>query len=291
MGPRRGAPRRADAVPLRRRTTRTVAAAAARRTRRRRPGPRPKTRRRRAARSPRTRCCNRLIAVRSTVRSHPRCPRTATSSPIAKDHAIARHDRPDDDRVIARVTDASDEERCGRVPRETVPLGTPVESRDERASLCHSFSRRARDAVTCDIMCDTLRRNASGALTGRRGVATVRPGPERPLGPGSGKRLSSDGSERTTRVGRTGSNRTGASHRRPVPGCSGPTFDGSRDRVDNARVWGRRERLQRSLGPSLSFPPWLQDHPQSFHSGSTQPRSLATGPRRGNASSRVTRAS
>jgi hypothetical protein len=35
-------------------------------------------------------------------------------------------------------------------------------------------------------------------------------------------------------------------------------FDGSRDRVDNARVWGRRERLQRSLGPSISSPEALR---------------------------------
>ena len=34
------------------------------------------------------------------------------------------------------------------------------------------------------------------------------------------------------------------------PGRLGPLFDGSRNRVDNARVWGRRERLQRFLDPS-----------------------------------------
>src|SRR5436190_19165978 len=46
------------------------------------------------------------------------------------------------------------------------------------------------------------------------------------------------------------------------PGRLGPPFDGSRCRVDNARVWGRRERLQRRLGPSLvslspGDPGWL----------------------------------
>src|SRR5262249_19557793 len=58
------------------------------------------------------------------------------------------------------------------------------------------------------------------------------------------------------------------------PGRLGPPFDGSRNRVDNARVWGRRERLQRVLGPSIFL---SHGEPSSFrtagppvsHSGST----------------------
>jgi hypothetical protein len=41
--------------------------------------------------------------------------------------------------------------------------------------------------VTCDIARPTLRRKAFRALTRMGAVATVRTGPERPLGPGSGK--------------------------------------------------------------------------------------------------------
>src|SRR5215217_7091021 len=130
----------------------------------------------------------------------------------------------------------------------------PSRSRDDAVDPFVTLSLDAIAVpVTCDIACRALRRNASGALTGIGTVATVRTGPERPLGPGSGEAPQLFGAERTTRVARVAST-TGAPNRRPEPGCSGPTFDGSRDRVDNVRVWGRRERFQRSLGPSLLSP-------------------------------------
>lgn len=37
------------------------------------------------------------------------------------------------------------------------------------------------------------------------------------------------------------------------PGRLGLLFGGSKDRVDNAHIWGRCERLQRSFGPSIHF--------------------------------------
>jgi hypothetical protein len=87
-------------------------------------------------------------------------------------------------------------------------------------------------------------------LTGTRHVATFRSGPERPQGPGGGKRLRRGGATK----GREPRSRfidTGEATVPGSPGRLGPLFGGSRNRVDNARVWGRRERIQRFLGPSI----------------------------------------
>jgi hypothetical protein len=91
------------------------------------------------------------------------------------------------------------------------------------------------------------------ALTRRGSVATVRSGPERSQGPGG--RSASGSAERPTDASPKAASPERRTHRSPgSPGRLGPPFDGSRNRVDNARVWGRRERIQRFLGPSISFP-------------------------------------
>jgi hypothetical protein len=53
------------------------------------------------------------------------------------------------------------------------------------------------------------------------------------------------------------------------PGRLGPPFDGSRNRVDNARVWGRRERIQRFLGPSIRVRPPTRRRGSAFEPPAT----------------------
>src|SRR6266516_8213838 len=82
-----------------------------------------------------------------------------------------------------------------------------------------------------------------------------------PVPSGTGTEGRAEASPGPGRIGRARASKT-----RPEPqearftrrsqGLLGATlWAGPRSRVDNARVWGRRERLQRLLGPAHSRPP------------------------------------
>src|SRR6266511_3541812 len=90
-------------------------------------------------------------------------------------------------------------------------------------------------------------------LTPDDGLRTIRPGPKRllrPEGRGDASRVVDRMNARRELRGRPGgSSREGPGHLK-APGVAwGHLLSGLEDRVDNARVWGRRERLQRSSGP------------------------------------------
>jgi hypothetical protein len=131
-------------------------------------GPRPQRRDATRETTAHRRCCRRAVLspARATTST---CDRIRIASTFA--HPLRRDDGP------ARLAlDVS--RRC--ITSRTRPF-------------CHSFFGTFTREPTCGVVWHPLRRKTSLPLTRCGVVVTVRTGPERPLGSGSGKRFRNDG--------------------------------------------------------------------------------------------------
>jgi hypothetical protein len=116
------------------------------------------------------------------------------------------------------------------------------------------FLRGCHAPATCGIASRGLRRSHSYRVDTPRVRRYCSLRSRAAAGTGRQKRLRIGGTTdgRKSEGGSTGTENASVARE---SGSLGATFDGSRNRVDNARVWGRRERIQRFLGPSIRFGP------------------------------------
>ena len=119
-----------------------------------------------------------------------------------------------------------------------------------RLPVCHSFLDRNARAATCGVTRRTLQHKVVHRVDtrGARRYCSLRSRAAEGIG---GRKSPPSGEANEGRESREHLTDWECATALRDRGCLGPPFGGSRDRVDNARVWGRRGRLQRFLGPPI----------------------------------------